>query len=64
VLRVLKGRGLAVSDVERATIEACTDVTQLDQWLDRASTATSTRQALAAKPAPQRRASRPKAVGA
>jgi hypothetical protein len=76
---MLKVRGLAVSSGERATIAACTDATQLRQWIERAATVASTRLVLAAKPvsstptrpapAPQpparrQRASRPKAPGA
>jgi hypothetical protein len=64
LLIMLKARRLDVSDADRATIEACTDPAKLDQWIERAATAASTRQVLAAKPATRRRTSRPKAVGA
>ncbi|MFI0368529.1 hypothetical protein ACH35V_11645 [Actinomadura sp. 1N219] len=39
VLRVLKKRGVAVTDEQRERIVGCTDVEQLDAWLDRAITA-------------------------
>ena len=61
LLTLLEARGLALSDGERASIEASTDVNQLRQWIGRAATAASTRAVLAAKPARRRRASRPKA---
>jgi Putative restriction endonuclease len=61
---LLRVRGLSVSDAERAIVEACADAAQLDRWIERAATATSTRAVLAAKPAPPRRASRSKAAGA
>ncbi|MFC8565571.1 hypothetical protein ACFUIW_07370 [Streptomyces sp. NPDC057245] len=38
VLRVLEGRGLAVSDDARARVSDCTDLDRLDDWLDRAGT--------------------------
>lgn len=41
VLRVLARRGVEVTPEQRATIESCTDIAQLDQWLDRAVTARS-----------------------
>lgn len=40
VLRVLAKREVAVSDEQRARVEGCTDLDQLDTWLDRAATAT------------------------
>lgn len=36
LLRVLAARGIAVSDDARARITACTDLDQLERWLDRA----------------------------
>lgn len=39
VLRVLDKRGVAISAEQRACVEACTDLDQLDLWLDRAVTA-------------------------
>ena len=33
LLTVLEGRGLSVSHDERARIETCTDLAQLDRWL-------------------------------
>lgn len=41
VLRVLAARGVEVPDEARARIRGCTDLQQLDTWLDRAATATS-----------------------
>jgi hypothetical protein len=42
ILRVLGKRGLAVSDVQREKVLACTDIATLEGWLDKAVTATST----------------------
>jgi hypothetical protein len=39
---VLKARGLAPSDGERAKIADCADLGQLSKWADAAITATST----------------------
>ena len=41
VLTVLEARGMPVPDVLRDQILACTDLAQLDNWLRRASIATS-----------------------
>jgi hypothetical protein len=41
VMAVLEARGLAVSDVERARIQACGDIPTLDRWIRRAATVTS-----------------------
>lgn len=41
VLMLLSSRDIAVSDVERARILACTDLEALDRWLVRAATAAS-----------------------
>lgn len=41
VLAILRARGLSVSDAQRAQIEACTDLSALDRWLDRAVIAQS-----------------------
>ncbi|MEM7153654.1 MAG: Rpn family recombination-promoting nuclease/putative transposase [Myxococcota bacterium] len=41
VLRVLDKRGLALSDAQRQRVQACSDETQLDEWFDRALTATT-----------------------
>ena len=64
LLTLLDARGLAVSAAQRATVEACTDPAQLDQWVRRAATAGSTSEVLAARPdraAPHlRRAKRPR----
>lgn len=40
VLRVLDKRGVVLSEDQRARVEGCTDLDQLDVWLDRAVTAT------------------------
>jgi len=40
VLRVLDKRGVALTDEQRAHIEGCIDREQLNEWLDRAVTAT------------------------
>lgn len=39
VLRVLDKRGVAITDQQRARLAECTDLDQLDTWLDRAVTA-------------------------
>jgi hypothetical protein len=36
ILRVLSTKDVAVPPTVRARIEACADVAQLDEWLDRA----------------------------
>ncbi len=41
VLMLLSSRNIAVSDVERARILACTDLEALDRWLVCAATAAS-----------------------
>jgi predicted transposase YdaD len=41
VLRVLAARRIEVPEEARARISACTDLRQLDAWLDRAVVATS-----------------------
>lgn len=41
LLRMLEKRGIAVDDAARARITGCTDIPQLDRWVDRAMTATS-----------------------
>ena len=41
VLRILAGRGLSVSDVQRSRVLECTDNATLDRWVDRALQATS-----------------------
>lgn len=41
VLRILAARGIAVSDEDRQRILSCTNLDTLDQWLDRALTATA-----------------------
>jgi hypothetical protein len=46
VLRVLSARGVSVSPEQEARIRACRDVGQLELWLDRAATATSTDEVL------------------
>jgi predicted transposase YdaD len=40
VLRILNARGIAVDEEARKLILSCTDLTTLDQWFDRALTAT------------------------
>src|SRR5690606_35079518 len=42
VLRVLAARGFAVAEAQRQRISTCTDLGQLDRWLERAVTASST----------------------
>ncbi|MFD1369030.1 hypothetical protein [Actinoplanes sichuanensis] len=39
LITVLTARGIEVSDEARATITACTDLEQLDQWIQRAAVA-------------------------
>lgn len=46
LLRVLDRRGLAVSNEQRALIEACQDAARIERWLDRALEATSTDEVL------------------
>lgn len=41
ILRVLKARGLEVDDATRHRIEACTQLEQLERWVDAAATAQS-----------------------
>lgn len=41
LLRVLERRGVVLSEGQRATIEGCRDLEQLERWLDRALTVTS-----------------------
>ncbi|HYH98223.1 hypothetical protein [Hyalangium sp.] len=41
VLRILAARGIAVDETARKLILSCTDLNTLDQWLDRALSATS-----------------------
>jgi hypothetical protein len=46
VLRVLSRRGLALTEEQRAQIEACSDLATLERWHDQAITATSADEAL------------------
>jgi hypothetical protein len=46
VLTVLDARGVHVPDDIREHILACTDLTQLDTWLRRATTATTAEQVI------------------
>ncbi len=41
LLRILTARGVQVDEVARQRILACTDLTTLDRWLDRALNATT-----------------------
>jgi hypothetical protein len=41
VLEILKVRGIDLTSVQRDTVMACTDISQLDQWLHRALVAAS-----------------------
>ena len=41
VLRVLAKRGIALTEEQRARVEGCADLDQLDVWLDRAAIATA-----------------------
>lgn len=41
ILRVLSARGVCVSDEVRERVTGCTDIVQLERWLDRAVVATS-----------------------
>ena len=41
LLTVISARAIALGDVERTRIDACTDVATLDQWLGRAARATT-----------------------
>jgi hypothetical protein len=40
LLRILEKRGVAVTETQRARLHSCTDLDQLDKWIDRAVTAT------------------------
>jgi hypothetical protein len=42
LLAVLAARGLAVSETDRARVEACSDAATLGRWLTRAARATAT----------------------
>ena len=46
LMTLLSARKLAVSKAQRATIEACTDVGQIEQWIVRGATAGSVREVL------------------
>jgi len=48
ILKVLEGRGIAVSSVQRGEILGCTDLERLDRWLLRAGVATSADEVMAA----------------
>jgi hypothetical protein len=50
LLTLLRARGLPSSPKEEARIRACTDTTELDQWITRAATASSVREVLGVKP--------------
>ncbi|WP_217167033.1 hypothetical protein [Streptomyces sp. AC512_CC834] len=50
VLRVLENRGLAVPDDVRARVSDCTDLAQLDDWLDRAGTVEQAEELFAGMP--------------
>jgi hypothetical protein len=41
LLRILGSRGLEISEDDRNRILACTDLTTLDRWIDRAMNATT-----------------------
>jgi hypothetical protein len=41
LLRVLKRRGIAVNDEQRRRVETCVDISEMNNWLDRAAVATS-----------------------
>lgn len=41
LLRVLDKRGVDIAEEQRVRVENCTDLAQLDQWFDRALTATT-----------------------
>jgi len=47
LLRVLEHRGLSVSAEQRERVLACSDLTTLEAWLDRAVTAASTEEVFA-----------------
>jgi hypothetical protein len=47
ILKVLEGRGIAVSSAQREEILGCTDLERLDRWLLRAGVATSAAEVLA-----------------
>jgi hypothetical protein len=42
ILLVLKARALVVTDAQRKRIKACTDLSQLKKWVERAATAAAT----------------------
>ena len=48
LLRILGVRGLGMSDAERAQIIGCADLATVEGWLDRALTASSVAEVLAA----------------
>ncbi len=47
LLKILAGRGVLVTDEQRARVLACRDLARLDRWIDRAFQATSADAALA-----------------
>ncbi len=47
LLKILAGRGVAVTDEQRSRVLVCRDLAQLDRWIDRAFQATSADAALA-----------------
>jgi hypothetical protein len=47
LLRVLERRGIAISNEQRERVLACSDLTVLEGWLDRAATAASVREVFA-----------------
>jgi hypothetical protein len=47
LLRVLARRGVELTDAFRQRVLACSDVAQLDLWLDRAATAKTLNDVLA-----------------
>jgi hypothetical protein len=57
----LTARGLAISERDRARIEACTNSEKLDRWIKRAATARSVRALLEVAPAKVKRRPVPKA---
>jgi hypothetical protein len=48
VVTILASRAIPVTDIERARILACIDLEQLDRWLVRAASASTTADVLAA----------------
>jgi hypothetical protein len=62
LLVLIGARGMAVSDEERAAIDACADAALLDQWVARAATAGSTAEVLRAPVRRRAAAARPKAI--